>query len=94
MLFHCRVLLFLWDAYFNHLLIRKDLEIIVSMGACMVHMVHDATEGVGAAPLQGWLAVNDGELYKHNPFRVYDIFVPKEECAKLGFKLSEMWAYS
>lgn len=70
-------------------LIRERLvDVVVSTGA---NMVHDAIEALGGHHYKGhWLA-DDYMLYRYHIYRIYDVFVPEEDFARLDYKLAEMF---
>jgi len=70
-------------------LIRARLvDVIVSTGASMVH---DAIEALNGHHYKGSWVVDDDELYKYHIFRIYDIFVPEEDYARLDYQLAETY---
>jgi len=70
-------------------LIRKRLiDVVVSTGA---NMVHDAIEALGGHHYKGHWYVDDSMLYKYHIYRIYDVFVPEEDFARLDYKLVEIY---
>jgi len=70
-------------------LIRERLiDVVVSTGA---NMVHDAIEALGGHHYKGQWFVDDHILYKYHIYRIYDVFVPEEDFARLDYKLAEMY---
>jgi len=70
-------------------LIRERLiDVLVSTGA---NMVHDAIEAVGGHHYKGHWIVDDSMLYKHNIYRIYDIFVSEEDFLRLDHRLVDIY---
>ena len=64
------------------------IDILISTGANLIHDLVDAVSNVGH--YLGSLNVDDDELFKHRINRIYDIFLPEENCDKADIKLLEI----
>jgi deoxyhypusine synthase len=70
-------------------LIRERLvDVVVSTGA---NMVHDSIEALGGHHYKGHWFVDDYLLYKYHIYRIYDVFVPEEDFARLDYKIVEIF---
>jgi deoxyhypusine synthase len=70
-------------------LIREKLiDVVVSTGA---NMVHDTIEALGGHHYKGHWFVDDEMLYKYHIYRIYDVFVPEEDFAKLDYGVARIF---
>lgn len=70
-------------------LIREKLiDVVVSTGA---NMVHDTIEALGGHHYKGHWSADDYLLYKYHIYRIYDVFVPEEDFARLDYRIAEMY---
>ncbi|HEY4675356.1 MAG TPA: deoxyhypusine synthase family protein [Candidatus Bathyarchaeia archaeon] len=70
-------------------LVREGLvDVVVSTGA---NMVHDSIEALGGHHYKGHWFVDDYLLYKYHIYRIYDVFVPEEDFARLDYKIVEIF---
>jgi deoxyhypusine synthase len=67
---------------------ERFIDVLVSTGA---NMVHDAIEAVGGHHYKGHWIVDDNMLYKHNIYRIYDIFVSEEDFLRLDHRLVDIY---
>ncbi|PIU58511.1 deoxyhypusine synthase, partial [Candidatus Bathyarchaeota archaeon CG07_land_8_20_14_0_80_47_9] len=67
---------------------ERFVDVLVSTGA---NMVHDAIEAVGGHHYKGHWIVDDNMLYKHNIYRIYDIFVSEEDFLRLDHRLVDIY---
>jgi deoxyhypusine synthase len=67
---------------------ERFIDVLVSTGA---NMVHDAIEAVGGHHYKGHWIVDDNMLYKHNIYRIYDIFVSEEDFLRLDRRLVDIY---